>query len=179
VTPENVTSESVITATSGTRAELAVGVGTAGAADWLVASELEPDAADPDLAPLYEAAARGVLVMPFCAACGTAVELEQDVCDRCGTTGRQWRETEKAGTVHAVTIVHRREPGLIVAGHPYPVVDVELASGHRLVLTTAAEAEHAPEIGTPVGITFRTVGAVAVPALTAVPALAGEGETTS
>ena len=62
-----------------------------------------------------------------------------------------------AGTVHTATLVHRRERGLILATGPYPVIDVELASGHRLVLTTAAPSGQAPDIGTPVEIAFRTV----------------------
>ena len=133
--------------------------------DWLVVPDLAPDADDPDLAPLYAAAARGELVMPFCAGCGSPVEFEQSVCDACGTPERDWRAVPAAGTVHAATLVHRREPGLIVAGGPYPVIDVELASGHRIVVTTATPSATAPDIGTPVEIAFRTVGAVVVPAV--------------
>ncbi|HEY6494181.1 MAG TPA: OB-fold domain-containing protein [Trebonia sp.] len=141
------------------------------AADWLVGPELAPDAADPVMAPVYESAARGALALPFCAACGTPLELEQYVCDGCGasaeigTPGREWREVPLAGTVHAATLVHRREPGLIVAMRPYPVIDVELDSGHRLVLTTATPSGQAPDIGAPVEIAFRTIGAVTVPAV--------------
>jgi uncharacterized OB-fold protein len=141
-----------------------------GAADWLVAAELAPEAGDPVLAPVYEAAARGALALPFCAACAAPLELEQYVCDRCGadaatgTAGRQWRDVPLAGTVHAASLVHRREPGLILATGPYPVIDVELTSGHRLVLTTAEPSGQAPGIGTPVEIAFRTVGAVTLPA---------------
>jgi uncharacterized protein len=139
--------------------------------DWLVAPELAPNATDPVMAPVYEAAARGALALPFCAACGTPLELEQYVCDACGTNaeigtaGREWRDVPLAGTVHAATLVHRREPGLIVAGEPYPVIDVELASGHRLVLTTATPSGQAPDIGAPVEIAFRPVGAVTLPAV--------------
>jgi uncharacterized OB-fold protein len=147
---------------------------TAAAADWLVAPELAPDPADPDLAPLYAAAARQVLEMPFCGKCGIPLELEQSVCDSCGAASRQWREVLRAGTVHAATLVHRREPGLIVAATPYPVIDVELASGHRLVLTTTQACPHAPAIGAPVEIAFRTVGAVAVPAVSLLPPPTGE-----
>ena len=103
--------------------------------------------------------------MPFCADCGIPVELEQSVCDACGTPERDWREVPRTGTVHAATLVHRREPGLIVADAPYPVIDVELDSGHRVVVTTATSSGTAPGIGTPVEIAFRTVGAVAVPAV--------------
>jgi uncharacterized protein len=139
--------------------------------DWLVAPDLAPDAADPVMAPVYEAAARGALALPFCAACSTPLELEQYVCDACGasaeigTAGREWRDVPLAGTVHTATLVHRREPGLIVATGPYPVIDVELASGHRLVLTTATPSGQAPDIGAPVEIAFRTVGAVNLPAI--------------
>ena len=142
-----------------------------GADDWLVAAELAPDAADPVLAPVYEAATRGALALPFCAVCATPLELEQYVCDACGanaeigTAGRQWRDVPLEGTVHTATLVHRREPGLIVATGPYPVIDVELASGHRLVLTTATPSEAAPDIGAPVEIAFRTVGGVTLPAV--------------
>jgi uncharacterized protein len=139
--------------------------------DWLVAPELAPDTADPVMAPVYAAAARGALALPFCAACGTPLELEQYVCDACGasaeigTAGRAWRDVPLAGTVHTATLVHRREPGLIVAMGPYPVVDVDLDSGHRLVLTAATPSGQAPDIGAPVEIAFRTVGAVALPAV--------------
>jgi len=142
-----------------------------GAGDWLVARELAPDATDPVMAPVYEAAARGALALPFCAACSAPLELEQYVCDVCGasaeigTPGRQWRDVPLDGTVHAATLVHRREPGLIIATGPYPVIDVELASGHRLVLTTATPSGLVPDIGAPVEIAFRTVGAVTLPAV--------------
>jgi uncharacterized OB-fold protein len=142
-----------------------------GAGDWLAAPELAPDAADPVMSPVYAAAARGALALPFCAACATPLELEQYVCDACGgsaeigTAGRQWRDVPLRGTVHATTLVHRREPGLIVATGPYPVIDVELASGHRLVLTTATPSGQTPDIGAPVEIAFRTVGAVTLPAV--------------
>jgi uncharacterized OB-fold protein len=142
-----------------------------GAGDWLVAPELAPDASDPVMAPLYEAAGRGALALPFCAACATPLELEQYVCDACGagaeigTAGREWRDVPLAGTVHAATLVHRREPGLIVATGPYPVIDVELVSGHRLVLTTAAPSGQAPDVGAPVEIAFRAVGGVTLPAV--------------
>jgi uncharacterized protein len=141
------------------------------AGDWLVAPDLAPDAGDPVMAPVYEAAGRGALALPFCAACSTPLELEQYVCDVCGasaeigTAGREWRDVPLVGTVHTRTLVHRREPGLIVATGPYPVIDVELASGHRLVLATVTPSGQAPDIGAPVEIAFRTVGTVNLPAV--------------
>jgi acetyl-CoA acetyltransferase/uncharacterized OB-fold protein len=130
--------------------------------DWLVADSLTPGTTG-EMAPLFAAAARGALAMPFCGACGTALELEQQVCDACGADVVLWRDVELAGVVHSSTLVHRREPGLILTDRPYPVLDVELTSGHRLLMTTTLPTDVAPAIGRPVGIGFRTVGGVAVP----------------
>ena len=129
--------------------------------DWLCGDELAPSTAGA-LAPLFGAAARGELVMPFCDACGAVLELEQAVCDGCGG-GARWQAVERRGTVHASTLVHRLEPGLLRATAPYPVLDVELASGHRLVMTTVDATSDLPAIGAPVTVGFRTIGGVAVP----------------
>ncbi|EIV91850.1 Zn-ribbon domain-containing OB-fold protein [Frankia sp. QA3] len=133
------------------------------AEDWLVDAALAP-LADGSLAPLYAGAAAGELTLPFCATCGLALELEQRACDGCGATDIRWRPVERAGTVHAVTLVHRREPGLVRVTEPYPVVDIELTSGHRLIMTTLTATGSAPAIGRPVTVGFRVVGGVAVPA---------------
>jgi uncharacterized OB-fold protein len=147
--------------------------GGAGAADWLAAPDLAPVVAGDALEPLYAGAAVGRLVLPFCAACGLALELEQRVCDGCESSGVTWRDVPLGARVHAVTTVHRREPGLIRATAPYHVLDVEVASGHRVVMTTVTPTACAPAIGQPVSVGFRTVsgpggpggpGGVAVPA---------------
>jgi uncharacterized protein len=130
--------------------------------DWLVVPELAPSTAG-RLAPLYEAAADGRLVLPFCASCALPLELEQQVCDGCGATGTAWRDVAPQGTVHSVTVVHRREAGLVLTDAPYAVADVELASGHRLLMAGRRPADP-PRIDEAVTITFRHVGDVAVPA---------------
>jgi uncharacterized protein len=135
--------------------------------DWLAADELAP-AAGGVLAPLYEAASRGALAMPFCPGCGRVLELEQVVCDTCGAGGAggpAWRSVELAGTVHAVTTVHRLEPGLVRAEAPYQVADVELTSGHRVVMTTEEPGAAPLAVGDRVRVAFRTVGGVALPAV--------------
>jgi uncharacterized OB-fold protein len=133
--------------------------------DWLLDSALAPTADDDLLAPLYQAAARDELAMPFCAACALALELDQEVCDSCGDSERCWRTIDLSGTVHAATLMHRREPGLVHGGTPYPIVDVELSSGHRMVMTTVQPTDTAPPIGTAVRIGFRHLGDVAIPAI--------------
>jgi uncharacterized protein len=67
--------------------------------------------------------------------------------------------------VHAATVMYRREPGLVRAQAPYPIVDVELSSGHRIVMTTVTPCDVAPPIGAPVRIGFRRLGDVVLPAI--------------
>ncbi len=131
--------------------------------DWLATDALAPSTAGA-LAPLYTAAAEGRLALPFCGACGSVLELEQDVCDSCEAAAVEWRDVEPAGTVHSVTRVHRREPSLIRTDSPYHVLDVQLASGHRLVLGTTRPTGRTIRIGDPVRIGFRTVGGIQLPA---------------
>ncbi len=132
--------------------------------DWLVDTSLAP-VVEGVLEPLYRGGAEGSLQMPFCAACDAVLELSQIRCDACASTDRQWHTVEPLGTIHSATMVHRLEPGLIVTHAPYPVVDIELASGHRIIVTTAVPCAELPRIGDLADITFRLVGDVAVPSL--------------
>lgn len=134
-------------------------------ADWLVSDSIAPSLDEDDaIAPLYAGAARGELVLPFCGSCAEPVELEQTVCDRCAGTEVAWRAVQATGSIHAVTIVHRREAGLIRYDRPYPVLDVEVSSGHRLVMTTVEPPSADPVIGQRIVIDFRHVGVATVPA---------------
>ncbi|WP_238963399.1 OB-fold domain-containing protein [Mycobacterium paraintracellulare] len=133
--------------------------------DWLLDSALAPAADDDMLAPLYRAAARNELALPFCEACALPLELDQEVCDQCGNAEKDWRTVDLRGTVHAATLMHRGEAGLVHGLVPYPIVDVELTSGHRIVMTTVQPADTAPPIGTTVHIGFRHLGDVAIPAI--------------
>ena len=136
--------------------------------DWLVHDSLAPNTAGA-LAPLYAAAARGELALPHCSGCGQPLELDQHRCDGCGSTSIAWRAVSPTGTVHSSTTVHRREPGLVLTTDPYHVIDVELLSGHRLIVTTDRPTAAAPVIGDPARIVFRSVGGVAVPSLAVTP----------
>jgi uncharacterized OB-fold protein len=132
--------------------------------DWLVDESLAPNPVGP-LAPLYAAADRGELHLPFCASCVDGpLDLDQTRCHRCGGVAADWRPVAMRGIVHSVTTVHRLEPELIRTNAPYHVLDVELPSGHRLLMTTVGPVPSAPSIGDCVTIAFRRVGAVAVPA---------------
>jgi uncharacterized OB-fold protein len=133
--------------------------------DWLLDAALAPETEHDALAPLYRATSREQLALPFCLACEQPLELDQEVCDACGGLEHDWRTVEPRGTVHAATLMHRRERGLVQAEAPYPIVDVELESGHRLMMTTVRPANRLPAIGTHVRIGFRRLGDVAIPAI--------------
>ena len=133
--------------------------------DWLLDGSVAPDSEDAVLAPLYQAAARSELALPFCAGCSWPLELDQEVCDQCGADVIAWRTVEPNGTVHTATLMHRRERGLVHASDPYPIVDVELTSGHRLIVTTVHPSTVAPAIGATVRIGFRRLGDVSIPAI--------------
>lgn len=133
--------------------------------DWLLSAELAPNVENDPLRPLYDAAARGELALPFCASCTLTLELEQYVCDGCGAQQPDWRVVAPEGVVHSSTVMHRREPGLVLTDAPYPLVDVELTSGHRLIMTTLHPDPTAPAIGTAVQVAFRRLGVVHIPAM--------------
>jgi uncharacterized OB-fold protein len=132
--------------------------------DWLLEPALAPAVDDDTIRPLYDAAARGELVLPFCAKCELPLELEQQTCDGCGHPERLWRQVDPSGSVHAATVMHRREAGLVRATEPYLIIDVEMDSGHRVVMTTLTPTHRAPRIGARVRIGFRRLGDVAIPA---------------
>jgi uncharacterized OB-fold protein len=133
--------------------------------DWLLNATLAPSVGGDPLAPLYVAAAHNELALPFCSSCALPLELDQDVCDQCASTERDWRSVEPRGVVHSATLMYRCEPGLVHATAPYPIVDVEMDSGQRLMMTTVQPTDTAPRIGTRVRIGFRRLGDVAIPAI--------------
>ncbi|TCN53673.1 acyl-CoA-associated DUF35 OB-fold domain-containing protein [Rhodococcus sp. SMB37] len=134
------------------------------APDWLLHDELSPDVDNDPLAPMYEGSARGELVLPFCTSCLLPLDLEQPVCDGCGSLECVWRVVAPVGTVHSSTVMHRAEPGLVRIDDPYPIIDVELASGHRLIMTTLESTQLPLPIDAPVRVAFRNLGKIAVPA---------------
>jgi uncharacterized protein len=133
--------------------------------DWLLEPALAPAVDGDTIRPLYDAAARGELVLPFCAKCELPLELEQQTCDGCGHSERLWRQVDPSGSVHAATVMHRREAELVRATEPYLIIDVEMDSGHRIVMTTLTPTHRTPRIGARVRIGFRRLGDVAIPAV--------------
>ena len=81
-----------------------------------------------------------------------------------GTGGREWRTCPR-GTVHAATLMHRREPGLIHADRALP--DRRRRAGERTPPghdDRRRRRRQTPAIGTPVASASATVGGVTLPA---------------
>lgn len=131
------------------------------AADWLLTASGAPSVADP-LTGFYSAADEGVLELAVCVAHGHPLDADQVRCDRCGAAAEA-RAVAPQGRVLAVVTMHRREAGLVATDAPYPVLDVELDSGHRLYLSTTDGAAPVPAVGARVRVGWVRIGPQAVP----------------
>ena len=66
--------------------------------------------------------------MRSCRACGEIHYYPRSFCPSCWSDDVEWVEATGAGTVHAVTVVRRKDPA-----DNYNVVLVDLAEGPRLM----------------------------------------------
>ena len=77
-------------------------------------------------------AARGVLAIQRCAACGQAQFYPRALCARCGGD-TAWEEASGQGTVHTYTVIRQNLAPPFAALGPYVVAMVELAEGPRMM----------------------------------------------
>ena len=102
----------------------------------------------PLIAPFWEAAAEGRLVLPACSQCGEWqwYPVEGQACHP--DAGREWRDVAHVGTVFTFTRVER---GFLPSGNetPYVLALVELDGvvGPRLVTTIVGDGVDAIAIG--------------------------------
>jgi len=106
-------------------------------------------AAFPELLPFWEAAGRGVLLLPRCTRCGEVHWHPRAQCPFCRCEVLQWEEASGEGTLHTFTIIERR-------GVPSDVLAyVELREG-VLILTNIVDTDPGLlRIGMPVRARFR------------------------
>jgi uncharacterized OB-fold protein len=114
----------------------------------------------PDIAPFYEAAAAGRLLIKACLACGQAFHYPRDLCPFCISDRTEWREASGRGAIYAFTVMRR-------APIPYAVASVALAEGPQM-LTNIVDCDFdALSSGMPVRVVFRpTDGGPPVPMFT-------------
>lgn len=135
---------------------------------------------DREATPHWKAAARGRLVMPFCADCGRSAWPPSRSCKACGSA-LVWKECSGEGAVASYSVVRRAVQPEWKEAAPYVVAIIELDEGPML-LSNVVDCEPArlhcgmrvqcrfvettdPEIRLPVF--FPCAGGVAAPAATA------------
>ena len=130
--------------------------------DWL----LHDSAAPSDVAPLTQylaGSAEGKLVLPFCTACKHPLDLDQLHCDECAHQERVWQEVEPAGRVTVAILMNRVDARYVKQEAAYPVVEVSLNSGHRIIVSTSTVADAPIASGTEVRLEFVQVGTQNIP----------------
>ena len=92
---------------------------------------------DPTLAPFWQGAASGRLMIQRCTACGAHQFPPRPFCLTCDATAPEWARAGGEGVVHSVTVSHLPpNPG-------QAMVLVDLQEGPRLLML----AEGTPRIG--------------------------------
>ncbi|CAB4619700.1 unannotated protein [freshwater metagenome] len=130
--------------------------------DWL----LRDTAAPSDVAPLSEylaGSAEGKLMLPFCAACQHPLDLDQLHCDECAHQVRVWQTVEPAGRVTVSIMMNRVDARYVKQEAAYPVIEVSLNSGHRIIVSTSTVSDAPIASGTEVRLEFVQVGTQYIP----------------
>ncbi|MTD54678.1 Zn-ribbon domain-containing OB-fold protein [Amycolatopsis pithecellobii] len=83
--------------------------------------DLPPEATDDALL------GRGVFALPVCRACRKAFFPPRVLCPHCGATELSWRRASPGGTVHSLSVVHRR------GEDPRVVALIDLDDGPRIM----------------------------------------------
>lgn len=97
-----------------------------------------------------DGAARGVLVLQKCGACGLVRHYPQVLCARCHSFDVEPLEAGGAGTVHSWTVTHHPFDPAFAGDLPYVLLTVDMAEGVRVLGRYDGE----PRMGAPVRITF-------------------------
>lgn len=109
------------------------------------------------LAPVWDAAARGRLVVQECRRCHNRQWTPQPACRACLSEDLGWCECSGAGTVYSYTVVHRSpDPDRFAV--PYVLAIVEVEEGPYLLSRLVADPTRPPAIGSAVRAVFRAGG---------------------
>ena len=108
----------------------------------------------PALAPFFEAARRGVLVVQKCDSCGRFRFPPCGLCRDCLSTAASWAPVSGRGEVFSFNVMHQvYHPGF-AAEVPYAVAVVQLEEGARMVSNVVSVKPHEIRCGMPVEVVF-------------------------
>jgi len=107
---------------------------------------------DPEIAPFWQAAAEGKLLLKRCDACSKVYYFPRAVCPHCWSRKTSWIGSPGVGRIHSYTVVHLSPgPGFSV---PYVLAYVDLDEGVRMLTNIVNCPTDGVEIGMPVKVTF-------------------------
>lgn len=106
-------------------------------------------AAFPELLPFWEAAARGVLLLPRCRACGQVHWHPRAQCPACRCDDLAWIEATGGGVLHTFTLVRR-------PGETTLLAYVRIDEGPLLLTNIVGADADALHIGMALQVDFRT-----------------------
>lgn len=124
--------------------------------DW--SASPVPDVNDPDLAPYWQAAREGRLVVRHCVACDRLLWPPRPTCGDCGSLIHEWREVSPRGQLFTYTVVGHTTLPVFRDLTPYVVgvVEIEDAPGVRMV-GRLLDGPDALRIGIPLVADFQQV----------------------
>ena len=108
----------------------------------------------PDMAPFYEGARNGRLMVQKCDACGTLRFPAYELCSQCLSTRSSWAPVSGRGEVYSFNIMHQVYHPAFAAEVPYAVVVVKLEEGPKIVSNLAGIKPHEIKCGMPVEVFF-------------------------
>jgi len=122
--------------------------------------EMPTPAASAETAGWWEAASRHRLVVQRCDQCGRTRHPPGPVCPSCRAVTSDWLELPGTGTVYTYTVVHQAFVPALADRLPYVVIAVELdgATGARLVSNLVDAAPEDVEVGLPVEVVWEDMG---------------------
>lgn len=86
-----------------------------------------------DSAPYWDACAEGRLIYQHCGSCDRAQFYPRSICVHCGAGTLDWRESNRRGTVYALTEIHIPGMPAFHADAPFAIVLVALEEGFRIM----------------------------------------------
>lgn len=105
--------------------------------------------------PFWEGAARGVLRIQRCPACGAAQFPPRALCGHCHAKAPpRWEQACGRGVIASHTTVHRAPSAAFREEAPYTLALVTLEEGPRLLVRLRGAVAQAARIGAPVVIGF-------------------------
>jgi uncharacterized OB-fold protein len=112
---------------------------------------------DSDSLPYWEGLTKGELRIQRCSSCSKSVFYPRAICPHCFADQLTWIVASGKGTIYSYTVVHQAF-GPFAADVPFVVAIVELEEGVRMMTRIIDAAHEQIVVGTPVKVTFESVG---------------------